>query len=36
MQNTFQQTPKFQLDASIGQKPYGHDLVIRSFALSAR
>ena len=37
MQSTiFQQTPDWQLDARIGQTPYGHHLVISSFVPSAR
>lgn len=32
----FQQTPDWQLDARIGQTPYGHQLVISSFVPSAR
>ena len=36
MQATFQQTPCWQLDARIGQTPYGHHLVISSFVPTAR
>lgn len=33
---TFQQTPSWQLDARIGQTPYGHHLIISSFVPTAR
>ncbi|TNF62348.1 MAG: hypothetical protein EP306_03635 [Burkholderiales bacterium] len=33
---TLQQSPGWQLDARIGQTPYGHHLVISSFVPTAR
>jgi hypothetical protein len=34
--STIQTTPAWQLDARIGQTPYGHHLVISSFVPTAR
>lgn len=34
--STIQTTPAWQLDARIGQTPYGHHLVLSSFVPTAR